>query len=942
MKKYIGLIIAPILIGMLPHKASAQLVMTGSYDVVMTGGSAANPTSLVLTNPAPAAITRTGTGWIISENEFNQVDWNIGTNTGNYTVPFGYSNAQYLPVTLDISTAGTGSGVVKFSTYHTVADNELGVTSLSGPQSDVANMNAFITPGSPSNADNSYNVVDRAYVIDANTGYSTKPAAGNITFSYISGTGNSEVASPNVLNQAHLMAERYNSGTNTWSDWFGYGCTDAIVGNVGAVQTGPVPAVDMYRSWALWDNLNPLPLKMVSTNNLCGGSSAGSATVTVYGGVSAYTYAWNPSGQTTANATGLSAGIYTVTVTDNHGCSSTMSVTITAPPVLIATATVTANATGCNSNGSATVTASGGTAAYTYSWTSGSTTTSATGLSAGGYTVTVTDHNGCTATSSVTITAPPVVAATATVTANATACSNIGSASASASGGTTPYTYTWTSGSTTTTATGLSAGNYTITVHDNNGCAGTASVTITAPAQLLANASVTANASGCASTGSATAAPGGGTSPYTYSWTSGSTIANATGLSAGNYTVTVTDNQGCSATGSVTITAPVQLAANASVTSNATGCASTGSATSAPSGGTSPYTYSWTSGSTIANATGLSAGNYTVTVTDNQGCSTTGSITITAPAQLAANASVTANATGCSSNGSATSAPSGGSSPYTYSWTSGSTTANATGLSAGNYTVTVTDNQGCNATAGITITAPMVVSLTASVTANATECASTGSASVTAGGGTSPYTYSWTGGSTNNTVSGLSAGNYTVTVTDNSGCSSTAGVTITAPAALSLVQGFTMNADSGGLCDGQAWVTASGGTSAYTYSWSPGGETTDTLKGQCNGNYCCTVTDANGCSTSACVTITAIEEVSNASSISIYPDPNNGNFTVSGVIRGQVIVVYDYLGQPIASVVADQPTIQFDISTKANGVYLVRIQNRDGSSVTAKKIVKTQ
>jgi hypothetical protein len=178
--------------------------------VKITGGSQSTPTTIVLTTPGPTGVTTTG-GWIVSENEFNMVQWNIGTNTGTYIVPFGDSTLQYLPLTLNVSTAGVGNGVVKFSTYNTVA--------LNTPNpSDVTNLNAFILPGNPSNVDDAYNIADRFYIIDANTGYTTKPAAGNITFSYISGTAYSEVAAPNVLAESHLMGERFNSTTNTWSD----------------------------------------------------------------------------------------------------------------------------------------------------------------------------------------------------------------------------------------------------------------------------------------------------------------------------------------------------------------------------------------------------------------------------------------------------------------------------------------------------------------------------------------------------------------------------------------------------------------------------------------------------------------------------------------------------------------------------------------------------
>jgi len=235
MKKYIGLITA-----MLPLIASAQLVMTGSFYVVMTGGTQANPTSLVLTNPATSGITNTGSGWIVSENEFNQVDWNIGTNTGTYVVPFGYSNTDAIPVTCDITAAGVGSGSIRFSTYHgSTWDN-----SLYEP-SDVTNMTDF------SAVNYSNNAVDRFWILDAK-GYTTKPTP-TIKFSYIH-SGASEIAVPNYIVESTLLAQRFNSGTNVWTDFFGITGTDLTTTNTGTVSSGSVTPANFYRSWTLFND----------------------------------------------------------------------------------------------------------------------------------------------------------------------------------------------------------------------------------------------------------------------------------------------------------------------------------------------------------------------------------------------------------------------------------------------------------------------------------------------------------------------------------------------------------------------------------------------------------------------------------------------------------------------------------------------------------------
>jgi hypothetical protein len=391
-KKYIGLII-----WFLPFITSAQLVMTNNYYVVLNGGNSTNPTTLVLTNSGPSAITRTGTGWIVSENEFNVVQWNIGTSTGTFVVPFGYSTVQYLPVTLNISTGGTGSGNIKFSTYHSTALNS------GNKPSDVNNLTPFILPGNPSNSDDSYNIADRFYVIDANTGYSVKPTLGNITFSYISGTANSEVASPNILTESRLMAQRFNSTTKTWTDWFAEGCTDAIVGNVGTVQTGTVTPANFYRSWSLWDNTMTLPLQVTGSTLSCYGDNNGTASVTVYGGVSPYAYSWATAGGTSSSASGLTAGTYTVTVTDNHSCSASIPATITQPsaPISVKHDSV---ADGGSCNGIAAVTASGGTPPYTYLWaTGGQISDTIKGQCSGTYCCTITDNNNCTYNTCVTI-----------------------------------------------------------------------------------------------------------------------------------------------------------------------------------------------------------------------------------------------------------------------------------------------------------------------------------------------------------------------------------------------------------------------------------------------------------------------------------------------------------------------------------------------------------
>lgn len=610
-----------------------------------------------------------------------------------------------------------------------------------------------------------------------------------------------------------------------------------------------------------------LTASIAGSNVLCNSGITGSATVTPTGGTTPYNYSWAPSGGSSATASSLAAGTYTCTITDANGCGLQKTITITQPPVLNASTTQTNVACYGNASGSATVTTTGGTPSYTYAWApSGGTSATASGLAAGAYTVTITDANACVITKLVTIT-QPAAALSATQGQTNVACYGNATASASVtvSGGTPAYTYAWApSGGTGATASGLAAGTYTCTVTDANGCSLTKNFTITQPATALsATQSQTNIACFGNNTGSATVTVSGGTPAYTYAWApSGGAAATASGLAVGTYTCTVTDANGCSITKNFTITQP---ASGLSATQGQTNVACYGNATASASvtvnGGTPAYTYAWTpSGGTATTATGLAAGTYTCTITDANNCSLVKTFTITQPAAaLSATQGQTNVACYGNATASATVTVSGGTPAYTYAWApSGGTGAVAGGLAAGTYTCTVTDANGCSLTKNFTITQPAAaLSATQSQTNIACYGNATGSATVVANGGTAPYTYSWLpSGGTAATASGLAAGTYTCTVTDNKGCSITKNFTITQPAnGLSATTSQT-NVSCNGGNNGSATVTVSGGTNPYTYAWSPTGGTNATANSLAAGTYTCTVTDANGCSITRVFTIT--------------------------------------------------------------------------------------
>jgi len=592
---------------------------------------------------------------------------------------------------------------------------------------------------------------------------------------------------------------------------------------------------------------------------LCFGDNTAGAYATPGKGHAPYTYSWAPGGQTTDSITGLSAGTYTVIISDTIDCSATATVTITQPDQITTIQSIK-NVLCNGGTGSDSIITSGGTSPYTYSWKpGGNTTASVKGLSVGSYTVSIKDINGCTGSAGVTITQPTQLTASIGTPVNPSCNGGSGTATASGTGGTSPYTYRWSpGGQTNANATGLSAGTYTVSIKDNNGCSATASVTITQPAAIQATTVINAYPPCNGQMGSATVTASVGPPPYTYLWNpSAQTTATATGLTAGAYTITVSDANGCSVTNGVIITQPAVLTATVSQV-NILCNGGTGSASVTAGGGTSPYTYTWSpSGQTSTTATGLTPATYTITIKDINGCVATNTVPITQPAVLtAAVSNVSIQCHGGTSTATVT--PAGGTIPYTYSWApSAQTTATATGLSAGTYTITLSDLHGCTTTNTTTITQPVAIAITPTNINNVPCNGGIGSATVNAAGGSVPYTYSWSpSAQTTATASNLSAGIYTVSVTDNNHCSSSTTVTITQPIQLTASIGSVTNVSCNNGSDGAATVTGNGGTTPYAYLWNPGGNTNAHATGLFALTYTATITDTHGCKANASITLT--------------------------------------------------------------------------------------
>lgn len=653
----------------------------------------------------------------------------------------------------------------------------------------------------------------------------------------------------------------------------------------------------------------PVTIAVLTTSVSCNGLCNGAATASATGGVPGYTFQFNTAPVTT-NTTGivtnLCAGNYSVSVTDNNNCVQTTGFVIATPSTITINPSVGNVSCSSSCNGSINATISGGTPNYTVQLLTPFATTLTTplpftNLCAGNYTLRVTDAQGCIQTRTVTIIQPnPLLPSVSTTSVTCFGSCN-GSASGSALGGVPGYTLSWTTSTGTVAGgvlTGLCVGSYTFNVIDANACTASSVVTITQPSQLSATLNpINPTCPGLAN-GSIGFIPGGGTPTYTFSWSSGAGNPN-TGLSAGTYTLFLTDNNGCTRNFTTSLVAPPPLTITTLPTSVTCNGICNGSVTTSVVGGVPGYTYQFNTlpfptTNTTGVLTGLCAGNYIVNVTDNNGCSQTANFTINTPAILVGN--VTGNISSCNAcTGAATVTPAGGTPTYNLVWSSSTGTigtgTSLSNLCPGTYTVNLTDSKACATSVTLTIvqTVSVIVSANGTIINCFGDC--TGQAIATPTGGTLPYSYTWTATAptqTTQTATNLCAGIYTVTAADALGCSNTATIAFANPPAITLTANST-NVSCFGLCNGTASASATGGTGALTFSWSPGGATTPSIGGLCPGIYTVQVRDVNNCSVTRTVQITQPSSitavftstapsacVSNNGTICITPSGGNG------------------------------------------------------------------
>jgi gliding motility-associated-like protein len=590
------------------------------------------------------------------------------------------------------------------------------------------------------------------------------------------------------------------------------------------------------------------------TNVDCFGAMNGSATISATGGTMPYTYQWSNMNNT-PTISNVSGGTYFVTVTDINNCFAVDTIIITEPANPLATSFSNINNVDCNGNmnGSVTVNVTGGTIPYTYNWSNNTNSNTISNLNGGIYFVTVTDNNNCSIIDSVVINEPSVLSVIPT--SNDISCNgaNDGAASVAVSGGVMPYTYLWSNNNNTNAISNLGSGTYTVTITDANSCTEIDTFNINEPTPIVVSLQSQMNVS-CTggNDGAARISVTGGTIPYSYNWSNNTNLDSISNVTAGIYSVTITDANNCTQVFSLTITQPALPLSTSNIDTTDVLCAGdmNGGFIITSSGGTTPYSYNWnvpnSNSNTISN---IGAGNYSVTITDANGCTVVQNLTLTAPNAMTATTAGSNLFCADDQNGTVNITVSGGITPYNYAWNNSPLNTNSlTNLGVGTYIVTVTDGNGCTYIDSAFVTAPPPILVT--VTSTPVSCAGgfNGTAAATVTGGVGPYFYLWNNTQTTPAATLLSAGTNTLIVTDQNGCHVTDTFTVGQVPPLTVVNIGSQSTSCNGSSDGTAFIQVSGGTAPISYQWNTNPpQNTNVAIGLAAGTYTVTVTDDNNC-----------------------------------------------------------------------------------------------
>lgn len=605
----------------------------------------------------------------------------------------------------------------------------------------------------------------------------------------------------------------------------------------------------------------------------CFGGTDGCISLTVFGGGNT-TIDWD-NGMQGAQICGLNAGIYTATITEGS-CENIISIPISQPEPLLVNPEATPVSCFGGNDGALRLNIFGGSPPISYQWSNGANTPINTNLAAGNYDLTVTDVRGCEIVLPQIQVHQPLPISLASLGFQLPSCNGLsdGGINVEAGGGVAPFAYAWSNGGAGTAISNIAAGSYTVSVRDQNGCEFSQAINLTQP-QPLAVVSDGIQMPSCAGleNGAIQTETSGGTGSYFFLWNNGATTPDLTGIANGEYSVTVTDDNGCTtSTAFAPISSPSVLAPIINQSAPLCIGREENCLEATVLGGMPPYLYDWStddSGPVLCN---LSHGHYTVTITDSNGCKATRTTTIDSIQVLTLG--YEAFPPLCNGQvGQLAMTVSGGTTPYQVIWSDGQTGLVASNLLAQNHAATVTDANGCSNTLGIIPLAepePLEIEV-ANLEHIACHNGSEGAIDISVSGGTQPYHFQWSNAANSEDLSSLPEGEYSVVITDDNGCtSSIQGLSIVSPAPLAatadlgLPSGNCQTLQVEDLC-----IVMEGGIGPYHFDWDTGDSTT-CLIDPLPGDYHVTITDAVGCT----IELMSVKVPDEYNAISLEPLPS--------------------------------------------------------------------
>ena len=739
---------------------------------------------------------------------------------------------------------------------------------------------------------------NNGYIFNWSISLAADPPDSVVTLSQPSGPSlNSTFVYPdcNLNNGSINITITGNTGPYTylWSN----GATTEDISGIGAGNyTVTITGSDNCNTVKTFSvaNTGAVGIDAVVTNQICPGTNSGSINITLIGGTAPFTYNWS-NGASTEDISGLATGTYSVQVSDAGNCMGAASFEILSANPLSVAGNIINEQCG-NNEGKIDITVYGGIGPYTYQWSNGITTQDLQNLQQGTYVVTITDNNNCTKTSSYNVlnlvgNCIPVcdLDITASNSVNETCGNNQGSISQTVYSTNLPYSIIWNNGSTYKDISGLSSGIYTVTITDAAGCEIIKSYNIqNLTGNLNLTSSIITNETCGNSAGAIDISISGGALPYSYIWSNGYTTQDISGLHQGTYTVTITDGNTCQMIHTFNIN---NQTGNLSITygnaMSATCGANNGSIDITVAGGSTPYYYLWSNGMQTQDLLFLAAGSYRCTITDNNGCilispyytveNSTGNLSFS---YLDTDPEICGNG-----QGEIQTIVQGGSTPYTYIWSNGATTANLIGLSEGTYSATVTDANGCSIYTGQMQISnlPGTLSLT-SINTNNEICGNqTGSIAISIIGGTNPISFLWNNGSTSQNLYNINAGNYNCLVTDANGCSFTLNANVTDEAGSLSIQNIVSFPEHCSDGNGSLSMYISGEVSPVSFLWS-NGAITQNITSLNQGYYYVTVSDASGCTTTSYSSVNNITGTLNYNVVAVTNEicgSGNGNIDIN-------------------------------------------------------------